>query len=77
MLSKENYVCTQRIRRTGDPEPEIFKVLYDRKYAVNYLYRKLCRSLSFLGKEKLFKLISEAWALYAKETLSPSQNDGE
>jgi len=37
MLSKENYVCTQRIRRTGDPEPEIFKVLYDREYAVNYL----------------------------------------
>jgi hypothetical protein len=77
MLSKENYVCTQRIRRTGDPEPEIFKVLYDREYAVNYLCRKLCRPLSFLGKEELFELFSEAWTLYAKESLSPFQNDGE
>ncbi len=74
MLSEGNYICTQRIRKTGEAEPDIFKTIYDREYAVHWLVRKLCKPLSFIGKERLIELIEEAWALYAKQSLSPYQS---
>jgi hypothetical protein len=62
-------VCNQRIRRIGDTHTSIFTVTYDREYAVNYLFRKICKPLLFLGKEKLIQLIEEAWELCDKESL--------
>jgi len=50
MLSKGNYICTQRIRRIGEVEPDIFKTTYDREYAVEWLARKVCKTLSFIGR---------------------------
>ena len=74
MLSEENYICIQRIRRIGEAVPDIFRTAYDQEYVVNYLSRKLCKPFAFLGKEKLIQLIDEAWTLYAKQNSSPYQN---
>lgn len=71
MFSETGYVAVQRIRRTGDPVPDIFKVSYDRQYAVEFIARKIIRPVSFLGKESMDKIIDDAWNLYEKNALLP------
>lgn len=75
MLSDAKYVCTQRIRRIGESHSNIFTITYDREYAVSWLLRKVCKPLSFLGKEKMLQLIEEAWELCSKESLAGRWED--
>ena len=74
MASQAGCIKSQRIRRIGDSEKTIFNVRYDREYLVQVLLRKVCRRLSVLGKEEVLFLVSEAWDLYDKECLHPTEN---
>ena len=71
MLAKEGYRSLIRIRRIGEAGKDVFNVTYDKEYVIEFLSRKVCTPLSYVGKEKLLELISEAWDLYAKECLEP------
>ncbi len=71
MLTEEGYTKIQRIKRVGDIVPSLFNVTYDREYAIEFISRKFCRSLSGLDKEELLQLVAESWDLYAKECLNP------
>ena len=71
MLTEEGYVSLVRIRKIGSREKDAFNVTYDREYALEFLHKKVCRPLSYLGKEKLIEAINEAWDLYGKDCLTP------
>ncbi|NJK58739.1 MAG: hypothetical protein HC939_23545, partial [Pleurocapsa sp. SU_5_0] len=61
MLTKNGYVKQSVIRRIGEARKDIFNVVYDREYLIGTIGQSICRPMSILGKEKLLKLVSEAW----------------
>lgn len=61
MLSDIGYTKSISVRRTGDAVKSYFNVAYDRVYVVEWLSRKICKSLFALGKQGTLDLISEAW----------------
>jgi hypothetical protein len=71
MLSEAGSFATIQIRRIGTKEKDVFSVNYDKDYALEFISRRFCRPLSFLGKEKILELVNEAWELYEKNTLNP------
>jgi hypothetical protein len=71
MLSENGYVTVQRVRCVGDAMPDIFNVVYDKEYAVEFVSKKFIKPVSFFGKEKATEIISEAWDLYEKSLLQP------
>lgn len=68
MMSKAGYVAQQSIRQTGTPAKAVFNVIYDQEYLLRFVVRKFIKPLSALGKERIVKIIDEAWALYDKES---------
>ena len=73
MLTERGYVSQQLVRRTGDAAKNIFNVVYDHEYLVEYTSRFLCRNLFMLGKEGVLDLVSEAWDYkYPNYTLEPT-----
>lgn len=71
MFSEKGCVLQQKVRPIGVGLPSLYNVCYDREYGLQFLLRKICRSLSALGREKVHELIDDAWDLYDKETLTP------
>ncbi|MGL5940809.1 MAG: hypothetical protein ACRC2S_10525 [Waterburya sp.] len=71
MLSEAGSVATLQIRRIGTREKDVYSVNYDREYAVEFICRKFCKPLSFLGKKKILELVNDAWELYEKNSLNP------
>ena len=71
MLSEAGSIATGRVRRIGGEEPDYFKVTYDRDYAIEFISRKFCKPLSFVGKEKILELVTEAWEVYEKTSFAP------
>lgn len=71
MLAKEGYQSVIRIRKIGEAGRDAFNVVYNREYVIEFLSRKVCSPLSYIGKEKLLEAIEEAWDLYMKESLNP------
>jgi hypothetical protein len=71
MLSEFGYTTVQRVRCVGEGLPEVYNVVYDREYAVEFISKKFIRPVSFFGREKATEIISEAWNLYEKNSLQP------
>lgn len=71
MLSDIGSVATSKVKRLGGEAPDVYRVSYDRDYAVEFISRKFCKPLSFVGKEKILELVNEAWERYEKNTLCP------
>lgn len=71
MLSQEGFVKSSSVRRTGDATKSLFLVRYDREYVIMYIARHICRPLSILGKEKVLKLINEAWDYWLDNLAAP------
>ncbi len=69
MLSDDGYIKQQAIRRIGEADKTIFKVIYDRDYLIEYIGRFVCRNLFTLGKEETLNLVSEAWDNYYPNTV--------
>ncbi len=61
MLSETGSIATSKVRKVGGEIPDVYRVNYDKEYAVEFICRKFCKSLSFLGKEKILELVNEAW----------------
>ena len=64
MLIDTGHIATQRIRRIGDDVPKPFYVKYDKRYALEFLSRKVCKPLYSLGREQTLSIINEAWDYY-------------
>ncbi len=71
MLTDKGYASIQKIRRTGDPVPDIFNVIYDKDYVLEFITRRLVKPLSGLGKIGLINMFDDAYNLYEKECLKP------
>ena len=67
MLVECGCVKQQRVKPIGANTKSIYNVLYDRDYAVEYIFRKLCKPLFVLGREKVLALVAEAWDIYYSE----------
>ena len=78
MLSDEGYVRPLHIKRIGDFGKSLFYVVFDRKYLVEWVSRKLCKPLFVLGKQGTLDLVAEAWDYcYGKtETKEPAKAVG-
>ena len=69
ILSEDGYIATKSIRRTGDAEKTLFKVVYDREYLITSIGKRICKTLFILGKEKTLELVSEAWdSIYSNKS---------
>ena len=64
MLSDEGYISQKSIRRIGGDAPEIFRIIHDRQYAIQYIGTRLCRPLFALGRQGVLNLVGEAWDNY-------------
>ena len=73
MLSDDGYVRPISIKRLGDRDKSLFYVVFDRKYLIEWISRKVCKPLFVLGKQGTLDLVAEAWDYcYSKtETKDP------
>ncbi len=69
MLHNDGYVCQSAVRRIGEAEKTIFKIIYDREYLIEYVGRTVCKQLFVVGKEETLNLVSEAWDNYYPNTV--------
>ncbi len=74
MFSDQGCILQQKVRPIGVGLSGLYNVKYDREYGLQFLLRKVCRSLSALGRERVHQIIDDAWDLYDKETLNPESS---
>jgi hypothetical protein len=68
MFSEAGCIKQQNIRQVGDVAKSVFDVFYDNDYGLEFLVRKLCRPLGSLGRDKVHKLVDQAWDIYERKT---------
>lgn len=61
MFSERGYQKLATIRRTGDVCKLVYRIKYDREYALDWLNRKVCVALRPFDLDEIIDCVSEAY----------------
>lgn len=69
MLTISGYITTMKIKQIGESVSQVYKVTYDREYALEYISRRVCVPLHTLDGASFAEIMAQAWEMATHEHL--------